>query len=376
MTSRLQSGGFLLLLILSFAFSMWMFYNKTVTVKMLPFDNKPTLSVVLDMPEGTALPETANLTRPLATQLQSVPEILSLQSYIGTAQPFDFNGLVRHYYMREMPWQADIAIQLLDKGDRQRSSHQIAESIRSQLSPIAHAQGATLTVVEMPPGPPVLQTLVAEVHGPDAETRRSVAVSLTEQFKASPLVTDVDNFMRAPDEYWNFKIDTQKAARQGVSVATINQHLAMAMGMFKVVDLKQPGVLEPTWITLLVPLHKRAQLPNLDNMPISTMDGRTVPLAELGHFEKLPREPMIFHKDLRPVEFVLGDTTGSYAAPIYAMLDVEERLQHYTAPDGVALTPHYTAPLRVIDTLPLSGVVSGPSPSRPSVTWEPHLSWP
>jgi multidrug efflux pump subunit AcrB len=184
---------------------------------------------------------------------------------------------------------------------------------------------------------------VAEIHGPDAETRRQVATKMTQLFAESDLVTDVDNFMRAADEYWNFRVDIQKAARQGVSVTAINQHLAMAMGGFKVIDLKQPGVQEPTWITLFVPLQKRAQLPNLNNMPISTMDGRTIPLAELGQFEKLPRREMIFHKDLRPVEFVVGDTTGSYAAPIYAMLDIEERLKGYKTPDGVTLQPHYTA---------------------------------
>ncbi len=343
MTNPLHSWGFMLLLVLGFAASMYMFYNKSVTVKMLPFDNKPTLSVVIDLPDGTALPETANLTRKLARQLQSVPEVLSLQSYIGNAQPFDFNGLVRHYYMRTMPWQADIAIQLLDKRERKRSSHEIASAIRTQLTPLVRAHNATLTVVEMPPGPPVLQTLVAEIHGPDAETRRKVASDMTRLFRESELVTDVDNFMRSEDYYWNFKVDVQKAARQGVSVATINQHLAMAMGQFKVVDLKQPGVQEPTWITLFVPLQKRAQLPNLNNMPISTMDGRTIALSELGHFERLPRQQMIFHKDLREVEFVVGDTTGAYAAPIYAMLDVEQRLQGYRTPDGVSLQPHYTA---------------------------------
>ena len=342
MSSRLLSWGFFMLLIVSFALSMLMFYSKSVTVKMLPFDNKPTLSVVIDMPEGTALPETANLTRAMAQKLQSVPEVLSLQSYIGTAQPFDFNGLVRHYYMREMPWNADIAIQLLDKRERERSSHEIASEIRTLLTPLSLKSHATLTVVEMPPGPPVLQTLVAEIHGPDAETRRQVARDMTKLFRSSPLVTDVDNFIRAPSDYWNFKVDIQKAARQGVSVTTINQHLAMAMGMFKVIDLKQPGVQEPTWITLLVPLEKRAELSNLNNMPISTQDGRTIPLSELGHFERLPRQQMVFHKDLRAVEFVMGDTTGAYAAPIYAMFDIEDRLKQYKTPDGVTLQPHYT----------------------------------
>ncbi len=343
MTRPSMSWGFMLILIISFLLSMWMFYNKTVTVKMLPFDNKPTLSVVVDMPEGTALPETANLTRQLTRELQQIPEILSLQSYIGSAQPFDFNGLVRHYYMRQMPWQSDIAIQLLDKGERDRSSHEIANAIRERLAPLGQQAGATLTIVEMPPGPPVLQTLVAEVHGPDSATRQEVATKLTQLFEESPLVTDVDNFMRAPDHYWNFRIDVQKAARQGVSVATINQHLAMAMGMFKVTDLKQPGVQEPTWITLLVPLQKRSQLHLLSNMPIATMDGRIIPLSELGQFEQIPRRPMIFHKDLRPVEFVLGDTSGEYAAPIYAMLDIEQRLEGYTTPDGKPLQPSYTA---------------------------------
>ena len=344
MTNRWMSWGFLLFLIISFALSMWMFYAKSVTVKMLPFDNKPTLSLTIDMPEGTALPLTANLTRSLAAELQHVPEILSLQSYIGNAQPFDFNGLVRHYYMRKFPWQADIAIQLLDKGDRERSSHEIATDIRKRLAPIAKQRGVTLTVVEMPPGPPVLQTVVAEIHGPDATTRRTVAAEMTELFHASPLITDVDNFMRSPTTTWNFRVDIQKAARQGVSVTTINQHLAMAMGEFRVTDLKQPGIQEPTWITLLVPLKKRAQLHQLGNMPIATMDGRTIPLSELGHFESEPREQMIFHKDLREVEFVMGDTSGEYAAPIYAMIDIEERLNRSRHPDAAPLQPHYTGP--------------------------------
>ena len=341
MTNRLMSWGFLLFLIVSFALSMWMFYNKSVTVKMLPFDNKPTLSVMVDMPDGTALPETANLTRSLAAELQSIPEILSLQSYIGNSQPFDFNGLVRHYYMRQFPWQADIAIQLLDKRDRERSSHEIATAIRKQLAPFASTSGTTLTVVEMPPGPPVLQTVVAEIHGPDAETRRAVASKMTQIFKSSPLVTDVDNYMRSPATTWNFQVDIHKAARQGISVDTINQHLAMAMGEFKVIDLKQPGVQEPTWITLLIPLNKRSLLRQLSNLPVATPDGRTIPLSELGHFEEVPREQMIFHKALRAVEFVVGDTTGQYAAPIYAMLDIEKRLKDYTTPDGLSLQATY-----------------------------------
>jgi multidrug efflux pump subunit AcrB len=152
-----------------------LFYTQTVPVKMLPFDNKPEFSVVVNMPEGTALPVTANVVRRLAEKVRTMPEVTAVQTYVGTAQPFNFNGMVRHYYLRERPWEGDLLVMLKDKNERKLGSHALAVAAREMLTPLARELGARIAVVEMPPGPPVLQTVVAEVYGPDAETRRQVA---------------------------------------------------------------------------------------------------------------------------------------------------------------------------------------------------------
>ena len=337
--NKILGRGFLLGLIMSFLGSMYMFYNTAVPVKMLPFDDKTNFSIVIDMPDGTALPTTANFTNRVAERLANIEEIIATQNYIGTAQPFDFNGLVRHYYLRQFPWQAEIAIQLTDKSTRDRTSHEIASAVRKELQAIAIAEGVSITVVEMPPGPPVLQTVVAEIHGPDAKTRREVADDITQMFKESKRISDVDNLMRSSMETWHFEINREKASRQGISVETINQHLAMVMGEFKVTTIFNSMISEPTHVVLTIPIEKRSNLNRLGDLPIMTMDQRTIPLSELGKFVKVKRDPLIFHKDLRDVEFVVGDAVGRLGAPIYAMLDVEDILAEkgYITPDGVEL---------------------------------------
>jgi multidrug efflux pump subunit AcrB len=338
---KIVGYGFLIGLIFSFFLVIIMFTpltNYMVKVKMLPFDNKDEFALVIDMPDGTALPDTINTTNDIVDLIRSIPEVTALQTYVGTARPFDFNGLVRHYYLRQFPWQAEVQVQLTSKHDRDKSSHDIAQEVRQMLKPIGKASDAVITIVEMPPGPPVLQTVVAEVHGPDAKTRAEVATMLTDLFRESDLIDDVDNYMRSKQEIWRFKVDLDKAANQGVSVATINQHLAMSMGMFKVGDVKQKLVYEPTYILLQIPLAARSDLEQLAEMPIMTADGRTVPLGEVGEFVKDFRDPMIFHKDLRPIEFVVGDSVGRLPAPIYAMNDIDAKLKDHPTPDGVIMS--------------------------------------
>ncbi|MDJ0870183.1 MAG: efflux RND transporter permease subunit, partial [Gammaproteobacteria bacterium] len=294
--------------------SMLMFYTTWVPVKMLPLDNKPEFSVVINMPEGTALPVTANVARRLATEIRDhVPEVTALQTYVGTARPFDFNGMVRHYYLRQQPWEGEIQIQLTHKNDRELTSHDLAVMARERLVPIAEEMGAAIQIVEMPPGPPVLQTVVAEIYGPDAQTRRQFAQEMTELFRAAPNISDVDNYLQAPYDSWRFEVDTEKALRRGISVDTVNRNVAMAMGNFKLGDIKVERVLEPTHIVIQVPLSVRAQITNLGDLPILSDTGRPVPLAELGRFVRVPEDPLIFHKDLRPVEYVTGEATGRLA---------------------------------------------------------------
>ena len=338
---KIVGVGFLIALFIAFFLTTAMLTPLTdymVKVKMLPFDNKDEFALVIDMPDGTALPDTINTTTDIVDILRTIPEVTAIQTYVGTAKPFDFNGLVRHYYLRQFPWQAEVQLQLTAKGERKKTSHDIAQQVRQLLKPIGKASNSVITIVEMPPGPPVLQTVVAEVHGPDAKTRSEVATMLTGLFHESELIDDVDNFMREKQEIWRFKVDLNKAANQGVSVESINQTLAMSMGMFKVGDVKQPLVYEPTYILLQVPLAARSQLDRLADMPIMTADGSVVPLGEVGEFIKDFRDPMIFHKDLRPVEFVVGDSVGKLPAPIYAMNDIDNMLKDHPTPDGVIMS--------------------------------------
>ncbi len=336
--NRVLGPLFLIGLIVAFFLSCLMFYTTAVPVKMLPYDNKPEFSVVVDMPEGTALAATVNLTRELAESLRKIPEVTAIQTYAGTARPFDFNGMVRHYYLRREPWQGEVQVQLVHKSERERSSHELAVEARKVLTPIAAKVGARITVAEMPPGPPVLQAVVAEIYGPDADTRRQVATKMTEIFEDMAGLADVDNYMQQPHEVWRFQVDTEKAVRRGISVDAIIRNLSMALGGYQLGDIKVRTALEPRYIVIEVPLAIRAQIHRLGELPISMPQGGTVPLTELGRFVKAQQDSVIYHKDLRPLEYVVGDAVGRLGAPIYPMLDVDDRLQAYTTPDGVVLS--------------------------------------
>ncbi len=309
-----------------------LFYFKVVPVKMLPFDNKPEFSVVVNMPEGTALPETANVVRQLAEKLREMDEVVAIQTYAGTAQPFNFNGMVRHYYLREQAWEGDLVVMLKDKNERARGSHELAVAARALLKPLAQQLGATIAVVEMPPGPPVLQTVVAEVYGPSEEIRRQVAADLTGLFEQAEGIVDVDNYMIEPYAFWQFEVDTEKAVRQGISVDEINRNIAMAMGGEKIGDVKRGNVQEPTYIVIEIPLSYRSEITTLGSLPLQTPSGQMVPLAELGRFVRQPEDQLIYHKDLRPMEYVVGEMEGRLGAPIYGMFAVEDLLADYDPP--------------------------------------------
>jgi multidrug efflux pump subunit AcrB len=342
--SRIKGHIFLWSIVVAFFLACSMFYTKAVVVKMLPFDNKPEFNVVVNLPDGTALPITANVNYQLVQALMLIPEVTAIQSYVGTASPFNFNGMVRHYYLRENTWEGDIQVMLLDKSERERSSHQLAKEARDLLTPEARKLGARIAVVEMPPGPPVLQTMVAEVYGPDAATRRQVASDLTEMFEAVPNVVDVDNYMAVPHRRWHFQVDTEKATRRGVSVEAIARNLDMAMGGYQLGDVKRGTVQEPTYLVLQMPLQSRSQLSRLADLPIPSDRGENLPLSELGYFRRVAEDPIVYHKDLRPMEYVVGEMEGRLGAPIYGMLGVEEKLAEYTTPDGGRMSGTLTGP--------------------------------
>jgi multidrug efflux pump subunit AcrB len=336
--------GFLIALFIAFFMSMSMFYTTTVPVKMLPLDNKSEFGVVLDLPDGTALADTATVLHKMAQVLRNMPEVVSIQSYAGTAKPFDFNGLVRHYYLRQNSSEGELQIQLAEKADRDRSSHEIALEARQLIKQIVADAGAEYAVVEMPPGPPVLRPVVAEVYGPDKETRRKLANDLTELFKESGTMTDIDNLMR--DEYpvITFQVDTEKASRFGVSVRTIKETLSMSMSGFNVTTIRLKNALEPSNVVLQIPLSKRSQLSYLTQLPVPSQYGGMIPISELGSFIYKKQDDLIFHKDLADVEYVLGEPIGRLSAPIYAMFGVDDLLLKYQTVDGEQLQGEYLGP--------------------------------
>ncbi len=315
-----------------------LFYTENVSVKMLPMDNKPEFNVVVNMPEGTALPETANAIQQFVAKIKEIPEVAALQTYAGTASPYNFNGLVRHYYLREKPWQGDIQVQLLDKSERKRSSHQIASAARALLTPLAKSLGARIAVVEMPPGPPVLQTVVAEVYGPDAITRRKVAADLTKIFEKAENIGDVDNYLQRPHDTLVFAIDQMKAEHYNVTLGDISRQLGFVMGGARLGDAKLGYELEPRPIVLQAPLDLRSNLARLGEVPIKTGTNSFVPLSELGSFVHQPQDEAVYHKDLRAIEYVTGEAVGNLAAPVYAMIEVARLLHDYKTPDGVTMT--------------------------------------
>lgn len=342
--SKTKGRLFLLSIIVVFFAFMLLFYPlKAVRVKMLPLDNKPEFNVVLNMPEGTALPVTANLVHTLASKLKEIPEVTALQTYVGSASPFNFNGLVRHYYLRQQAWQADIQVQLTDKHDRKRTSHQIAVEARALLQPLLKDTRGKLQVVEMPPGPPVLQSVVAEIYGPDANTRRQVAADMTKLFAQAENLGDVDNMMEEDHDILRFIVDSDKAQRNGITAEDVNRTLEMAMGGFILGDIKKNALIDPTRIVMQVPLSARSQIYRLSQLPVTNRTGQFVPLHELGTFVFDKQDKPIYRKDLRPVEFVTAETVGRLAAPVYGQGQVETLLaeanngQGYITPDGTKL---------------------------------------
>ena len=349
MNSRPLAWITLAAIIVAMLAAVAMFPARMVAFKMLPFDNKSELQIVIDMPEGTDLFVTANLAEQIGARLQDFPEVLAYQTYVGTASPFNFNGLVRHYFLRSRPWQADLAVELKDKADRDRSSHQIASEIRAALFPLAEAAGARLTIAETPPGPPVLAPLVAEVYGPTTEIRRDLAQAIIAAMKVAPDIADVGTFMEAPHDEIEFQVDRLKASHYGVSVETINREIAMAAGGFEAGALKSRHNLEQAVIVLQAPLSQRVNLGNLRVLPIPTISGGTVPLGELGSFSQVPADAPIYHKDLRPVEYVTGEVVGPLGAPLYGMLAVDRVLSGADTPAAAPIRGNYFVPPQSAD---------------------------
>jgi multidrug efflux pump subunit AcrB len=306
-----------------------------VTVKMLPFDNKSELQVMVDLPEGTALETTAQVASSLATAALLDDAVVDVQQYVGTSAPYNFNGLVRHYFLRRASHLADLQVNLVPKGERSLQSHDVARRIRQRLLPIARSAGATLQVAEVPPGPPVLQTLVAEVYGPDAARRRDVAAQIKSIFEQTPDVVDADWYVEDPQPKDTLVVDGEKAAAAGLSSAAVASLVRMAGSGELVGLLHDSQAREDVPIVMRLPRADRS----LESVEALRLNGSGLPVAvgELTQRVRSQAEPSLYHKNLQAVTYVTGDLAGRNESPVYAILAMNRAIARLTLPEGYAL---------------------------------------
>jgi multidrug efflux pump subunit AcrB len=328
---------FLGVVVLLFALACSLVPMKAVLVKMLPFDNKSEFQVIVNMPDGTPLEETTRVAQALGAYLSRQPEVENYQIYSGTSGPFNFNGLVRHYYLRRQPNQADIQVNLLPADERSTQSHAIARRLRPALDRIGAAYGARLQVSEVPPGPPVLQTLVAEVYGPSPDGQVAVARQVKQIFEQTPGVVDTDWYMQDPQPQLNFHVDEAKAALHGIPVAQVAQTLALATSGTQAGLLHVPDSREPIPAMVEFDRPERSSEQGLGNIRLHGSDGSMVSLRELVDVEHTTLQPDIYRKNLKRVVYVIGDVAGAEESPVYAILKMNQALDKLQLPDGYSL---------------------------------------
>ncbi len=304
-----------------------------VTVKMLPFDNKSELQVIVHMPEDTPLETTARAASMLADRALADPAVVSAQSYAGTSSPYTFNGLVRHYFLRREANLADLQLVLVPKDDRWEQSHTIAKRLRSALDPVASSLGARIQVVEVPPGPPVLQTLVAEVYGPDPARRLELARTVRETFERTPGVVDVDWYVESPRERLRLDVDPDKAAAAGLSAADVAAVVRMAGAGASAGLLHDAAAREDVPIVLRL---ARADRASLDGVRALRIGRQPVAVGELTRTVAAPEGQSLYHKNLQPVVYVTGDVAGQTESPVYAILRMNRALDAVKLPEGYA----------------------------------------
>ncbi|MBN9062665.1 MAG: efflux RND transporter permease subunit [Rhizobiales bacterium] len=328
--SRARAWAFLLIVGAATLASLGLIYTKHVTVKLLPFDNKGTLQVMLDLPKGSSVEESNRTLQEMVNRLAAVPETLSFQTYAGTASPFDFNGLVRHYYLRSGPEQGDIVVNLQAKGERNRSSHAVALDLRERLKGMPLPDGSIVKVVEPPPGPPVLGTLLAEIYGPDAETRRAVAAKVRDAFRSVPFIVDIDDSYHNQPQRARIAINQDSLEYYRVEQSDVYDTLRYLYGGATVGYSHRSGGRQPIAIRVALPkthgvIDERALT---TPVPANALPGGRG-VVELGDVVSVVREPAsypIFRHNGRAAEMVMAELAGAFEAPIYGMLAVQEAI--------------------------------------------------
>ncbi|SDD81083.1 Multidrug efflux pump subunit AcrB [Sphingomonas sp. YR710] len=328
--SRTSARNFLIAVIVATVLACSMFYFKAVTVKLLPFDNKSEVQIVVDMPEGTSLEATGRVLENAAAIARLLPEAKAMEAYVGTSAPFNFNGLVRHYFLRSRPEMGDIMVTLLPKGNRDRSSHEIALDLRAKLKGLQLPAGSSIKVVETPPGPPVLATLLAEVYGPDATTRQHTAIELEKIFKSVPYIVDVDNSLGVPRPKLRLVPQRDRIDYYGLSERQISDSIDALMGNRTIGYAPRGDGRTPLPITIALPQSGRSWTRTLASTPVATTSsGQLVELGAVVDAQEEQGSPAIFRRDGRFADMVTAELAGEYEAPIYGMLAVDRAVDAY-----------------------------------------------
>jgi multidrug efflux pump subunit AcrB len=330
--------GITILLLLG---SVTMFFTKSVAVKMLPFDNKNEFQVVIDMPEGTTLERTAVVTQEIAQYLSTVPEVVNYQNYIGTSAPITFNGLVRHYDMRGGSNMADIQVNLLHKEEREPQSHEIAKRVRPEIIKIAKRYGANVKVIEVPPGPPVLSTLVAEIYGPDYKEQIKVANQVKIILHQTPDIVDIDWMVEEPQTEYHLEVDKEKAMLNGIAPQQVVGNLTYLLKEYPVSNLYDETSNDNVGIVLSLDDKDKSSLDDIGALKIKGSHGNVVPVSDLIQIKKDTLQKTIFRKDQKRVVYVTADMAGALESPVYAILGMNEKLQKIKLPAGYSVSDLY-----------------------------------
>ncbi|MCK0109465.1 efflux RND transporter permease subunit [Flavobacteriaceae bacterium S0825] len=337
-TKRWLFLGITFLLLLG---SVSLFFTKSVAVKMLPFDNKNEFQVVIDMPEGTTLERTGVVTKEIAQYLSKRPEVVNYQSYVGTSAPITFNGLVRHYDLRGGSNMADIQVNLTDKHDRSAQSHDIAKSMRDDIQNIGEKFNANIKLVEVPPGPPVLSTIVAEIYGPDYNKQIEVANEVQNILNNTVDVVDVDWMVEDDQVEYEFVIDKEKAMLYGVAPQQIAYTMNMALSNRAITTLYDEDAVNQVGLVLALEEKEKSTITDISQLKVRSQQGNMVPIADLVDIKQNTRAKSIYRKNQKRVVYVLADMAGELESPVYAILGMEDKLKSIDLPEGYAINELY-----------------------------------
>jgi len=351
--TRWKRWTFIISIVVILFASLSMFYTKAVAVKMLPFDNKNEFQVVIDMPEGTTLEKTQAVAKDIADYVSTQPLVTNYQAYIGTSAPISFNGLVRHYDLRRGDNVADIQINLVDKKDRSIQSHDIAKLMRGPIQAIAKRYNANVKIVEVPPGPPVLSTLVAEIYGPDYKDQIKVAKQVKDIIGKTKDVVDVDWMVEADQPEYHIEVDKEKAMRYGVATEQVAATVNAALSGLPSGNIYQPVSYHQTAIKLELSDSDKANLDDILDLKIANMQGNEVPIRDLVTVTRGIKQKNIYRKNQKEVVYILADMAGKLESPSYAIANISDSLKNVKLPKGFSLKEEYTHPPEMQDNYSL-----------------------